>query len=32
MLSINLIDETWLDKLPTELAERLKILLDDPEG
>jgi hypothetical protein len=32
MLSINLIDETWLEKLPTELAERLKILLDDPEG
>lgn len=32
MLSINLIDETWLEKLPMELAERLKILLDDPEG
>lgn len=32
MISIGMIDETWLDKLPTELAERLKILLDDPEG
>ena len=32
MISIGMIDETWLEKLPTELAERLKILLDDPEG
>lgn len=32
MISIGMIDETSLEKLPTELAERLKILLDDPEG
>lgn len=32
MISIGMIDETWLEKLPTELAERLKILLDNPEG
>jgi len=32
MISIGMIDETWLERLPTELAERLKILLDNPEG
>ena len=32
MLSVGLIDATWLDKLPPEHAERLQQLIDDPEG
>jgi len=32
MISVGLIDNTWLDKFPQELAQRLKILLDDPQG
>ncbi len=32
MLSVGLIDATWLDKLPPQHAERLQQLIDDPEG
>ena len=32
MISLGMIDETWLDNLPQNLANRLKELLDDPDG
>ena len=32
MISVNLIDETWPDRFPNELAARLQELLDDPDG
>ena len=32
MLEIGLIDATWLPKLPPALAERLRRLIDDPNG
>jgi hypothetical protein len=32
MIRVGLIDATWLTKYPTELAVRLKPLLDDPNG
>jgi hypothetical protein len=32
MLEIGLIDESWLAKLPVELAGRLKHLIETPEG
>jgi hypothetical protein len=32
MIDVGLVDETWLDRLPTELAPRLKELLENPEG
>jgi hypothetical protein len=32
MISVGMIDATWLDRLPPALATRLKQLLDDPEG
>ena len=32
LLDVGLIDETWRDKLPPELAARLQELLDNPEG
>ena len=32
MLDLELVDETWLQRLQPELAARLKQLLDDPEG
>ncbi len=32
LISIDLIDESWLDRLSPELRVRLKELLDDPEG
>jgi hypothetical protein len=32
MLDVGLIDATWLDRLPTELAARLQELIDHPEG
>jgi hypothetical protein len=31
MIDVGLIDETWLARLPGELASRLKELLDNPE-
>jgi hypothetical protein len=32
MISVGLVDETWLPSLPAELSVRLKELLDNPEG
>lgn len=32
MIDVGLVDESWLDRLPAPLAERLQQLLDDPEG
>ncbi len=32
LIGVGLIDETWPAKLPTELAQRLQELLDDPNG
>jgi hypothetical protein len=32
MIGVGLVDESWLPRLPAELASRLRELLDDPEG
>lgn len=32
MISIDMIDETWLDRFSPELSKRLQELIDDPEG
>ena len=32
MIDVGLLDETWLSRLPARLSERLKELLDNPEG
>lgn len=32
MISVGLIDATWIEKLPPQHASRLQQLLDDPEG
>jgi len=32
MLDVELIDQSWRDRLPAELAARLQELLDNPEG
>jgi hypothetical protein len=32
MISVGIIDETWLERFPEPLGRRLKELLDDPEG
>jgi hypothetical protein len=32
LISVGLVDESWLDRLPAELRLRLKQLLDDPGG
>lgn len=32
MIDVGLIDRTWLDRLPPELAGRLQELLDNPDG
>jgi hypothetical protein len=32
MLSVGLIDASWLSQLPPQHAERLQRLIDDPEG
>ena len=32
MMEIGQIDETWLDRVPASLRERLRALLDDPHG
>jgi hypothetical protein len=32
MISIGLVDQSWLGRLPAELGLRLQELLDDPEG
>jgi Uncharacterised nucleotidyltransferase len=32
LIEVELLDETWLPRLPAELSARLKELLDNPEG
>jgi hypothetical protein len=32
LMDVGLVDETWLTRLPAELATRLKLLLDTPGG
>jgi len=32
MISLGMIDHSWLERYPTNLSERLKELLNDPEG
>jgi len=32
LIGVRLIDESWLEKLPSELAVRLKLILDTPDG
>lgn len=32
LIAMRLVDESWLDKLPPELAERLQHVLDTPDG
>lgn len=32
MLDVELLDETWCQRLPAELAARLKLLIDSPNG
>ncbi len=32
LLSVGLIDESWPTRFPSELAARLQVILDDPEG
>jgi len=32
MIDVELVDESWCERLPTELAARLKELIDDPNG
>ena len=32
MIEVGLIDATWLERLPKELASRLQSILDDPNG
>lgn len=32
MLDVELIDETWTSRYPPELAERLQLLIDTPDG
>lgn len=32
LIGVRLIDDSWLGKLPTELADRLKHILDTPDG
>ncbi|MCL2646324.1 MAG: hypothetical protein FWD61_04860 [Phycisphaerales bacterium] len=32
MLDVGLIDQTWVQRFPQELGERLQVLIDTPEG
>ena len=32
LASVGLVDESWLERFPAALAERLRLILDDPEG
>jgi len=32
LIEVGLVDRSWLDRLPNELAKRLKSILDDPFG
>lgn len=31
-ISVDLIDESWYSKLPQPLSERLRQIIEDPEG
>jgi hypothetical protein len=31
LIGVGLVDETWVERLPAELAERLRLLLDTPD-
>ena len=32
LASVGLVDASWLERFPSTLAERLRVILDDPEG
>ncbi len=32
MIDVGLVDESWLEKYPAEISQRLKRLIDDPDG
>jgi hypothetical protein len=32
LIGVDLVDRSWLDRLPPELAERLRDILDNPDG
>ena len=32
LMAVGLVDESWLERLPTPLRSRLQELLDDPDG
>ncbi|HTI50761.1 MAG TPA: hypothetical protein VL475_07415 [Planctomycetaceae bacterium] len=32
LMDVGLVDESWLDRLPSDLSARLKQLIDTPEG
>lgn len=32
LVSVGLVDESWIERFPAMLAERLRLILDDPEG
>ena len=32
LASVGLVDESWLPRFPAALAERLRLILNDPEG
>jgi hypothetical protein len=32
LIDVGLVDESWVDRLPPSLAERLQPLIDDPDG
>lgn len=32
MISLGMIDRTWLDRFPVKMAARLEELLNDPDG
>jgi hypothetical protein len=32
VIELRLLDATWINRLPTALADRLRILLDTPDG
>jgi hypothetical protein len=32
MIGVGLVDESWTGRFPSVLAERLRVILDDPEG
>lgn len=32
LIGVGLVDESWLERVPTSLRDRLKAMLDDPDG